>query len=205
MTTQPIIRFDRWQPISVASLTDLFQNAPFSWCLAGGYAVEQFLGRLLRPHGDIDLVAFRDEQLALQDWLKGWQLYAAHKPGALRKWQPDEYLPYGIHDIWGHQKDSMAWQLQIMLQEVEGDRWFCRRNHAVGGLREEFVRHYNQIPCIRIDIQLMYKAKNIRQKDAIDFAACLPKLSSTQRSWLKNSLSTMFPQGHEWLSILENP
>jgi hypothetical protein len=138
--------------------------------------------------------------------LKEWQLFAADKQcstGSLRRWHQDEYFPVGIHDIWGYKSGSDAWQMQLMLQEVNGDKWYCRRNNAIGGNLKDFICHYGEISCIRIEIQLMYKAKNYREKDNVDFQACLPHLSSEAQTWLKNSLSTMFANGHDWTSILE--
>ena len=58
--TTPEIPFNQWQPLSVQELTQLFASAPFQWGLAGGYAVEQFVGKRVRDHDDIDVIVFRD-------------------------------------------------------------------------------------------------------------------------------------------------
>jgi hypothetical protein len=198
------IPHDRWRPLSVKDVVATFANAPFKWCLAGGYAVEQFLGRSIRQHNDIDVAVYRDDQLRVQRWLKriDWQLYAADPPGRLRKWAEGEYLPYGIHDVWGHQIGSEMWQIQIMLAEVEGEHWFSRRNPMIRGDRDDLVAIYNGIPCVRIEVQLMYKAKNHRPKDDVDFNACLPQMSQGSRHWLKDKLLLLHPGGHEWLRSL---
>ena len=193
---------DQWQPLTVAEVVSIFANAPFQWALAGGYAIEQFLGSRIRAHGDIDVVVFRDDQLRVQKWLDGWELYAADPPGSLRKWIEDEYLPVGIHDIWGHQTGLAAWQLQLMLSEVEGDAWFSRRDSRIRGPRHDLFVEYDDIPCIRIEVQLLYKAKNLRPKDEIDFRACLSRLNPKARQWLKDNLSLIYPQGHPWLNRL---
>ena len=93
------IPLSQWQLLSVEEIRQIFAKAPFAWGLAGGYAIEQFLGRSIRAHGDIDIVVFRDSQIRVQRWLIDWQLYAADPPGSLRPWIADEYLPFGIHDI----------------------------------------------------------------------------------------------------------
>ncbi len=149
-------------------------------------------------HDDIDVVVYRDEQLQVQRWLTGWCLYAADPPGTLRAWSADEYLPYGIHDIWGHRTDARAWQLQLMLIEVEGDEWFSRRDAAIRGHRDDLIVACNGIPCIRIEVQLLYKAKHCRPKDELDFQACLPLLSTEAKRWLKASLHRLHPEGHAW-------
>jgi hypothetical protein len=196
------IPYSRWRPLSVAELSVIFANCPFKWGLAGGYAIEQFLGRIVRAHEDIDLIVFRDDQLRLQDWLGDWLLYAADPPGVLRKWTNGEYLPFGIHDIWGYRFGSEAWQLQIMLAEAEGVEWYSRNNRAIRGIRSALIVGYNGIPCIRVEVQLLYKAKSHRPKDDLDFQACLPHLDSEARTWLKEKLILLYPQGHSWLSAL---
>lgn len=203
---EPIMKLDipynRWEPLSVAEVVQLFANAPFTWGLAGGYAVEQFLGTAIREHSDSDVVVYRDEQLELQHWLAGWHLYAADPPGILRSWRADEFLPSGIHDIWGHRRDTQAWQLQIMLTEVEGDEWFSRRSHLIRGQRNDLIVVYQGIACVRVEVQLLYKARNARPKDEQDFQACLPLLSVEAKQWLKDQLRLLYPEGHQWLAFL---
>lgn len=179
-----------------------FANAPFAWGLGGGYAIEQFLGRSIRAHGDVDVVVYRDEQLQAQHWLTGWSLYAADPPGTLRVWLNDEYLPYGIHDIWGHRTDARAWQLQLMLAEVEGGEWWSRRDASIRGRREDLIVEYHGMPCVRVEVQLLYKAKNLLPKDELDFQACLPLLSADAKRWLKNNLHLLYPEGHPWIAAL---
>jgi len=196
------IPYNTWQPLSVCDVVQLFAHASFSWGLGGGYAVEQFLGTAIRAHDDIDIVVFRDEQLRLQQWMTGWQLYAADPPGTLRPWLADEDLPVGIHDLWGHRRNAHAWQLQIMLAEVEGDEWFSRRNHRVRGQRNDLLVTYDGIPCVRIEVQLLDKARNLRPKDERDFRACLPLLRTEAKRWLANQLHQTHPEGHPWLPSL---
>ena len=183
----PEIPYNQWQPLSVPEVEKLFSNAPFSWGLAGGYAIEQFVGKPIRDHGDIDIIVCRDQQLELQRWLSGWYLYAADPPGTLRPWKKSEYLPPGIHDIWGY-TNAQAWQLQIMLTEVEGDKWFSRRSRLIGGQRGDLIVIYKGVPCIRIEVQLLYKAKNLLPKDGLDFEACLPLMSVEAKQWLSAGL-----------------
>ena len=186
----------------IRGVVSLFANAPFTWGLAGGYAIEQFLGKSIRALADIDVVVYRDEQLQVQRWLTGWCLYAADPPGTLRPWSADEYLPPAIHDIWGHRMDARTWQLQLMLIEVEGDEWFSRRDAAIRGQRDDLIVAYNGIPCVRIEVQLLYKAKHCRPKDEFDFQACLPLLSAEAKRWLKDSLRQLRPEGHAWSDAL---
>lgn len=198
----PEIPYDLWTPLSLQSVVAMFANAPFQWAIAGGYAIEQFVGASFRPHGDIDVMIFRDEQIMAQAWLRGWELFAADPPGTLRKWLDNEYLQHGIHDIWGYQTGAGIWQLQLMLIDADKQEWVSRRDPRIRGNRHDLITHYNGIPCIRVEVQLMYKAKGLRPKDALDFQACLSLLNSEAKQWLRDSLLLLYPQGHAWLRDL---
>jgi hypothetical protein len=194
---------ERWQPLSLEETLHLFTGAPFRWALGGGYAVEQFLGKPIRAHEDVDVVIYRDDQLQAQAWMQGWELYAAEPPGTLRKWLDGEYLPLAIHDIWGHRPEVDAWQFQFMVAEVDGDEWFSRRNPAIRGQRDSLFAEYNGVPCVRIEVQLMYKSKGRRPKDLLDFHAAAPRLSAEAKGWLMDALRLLYPEGHPWLQLLE--
>jgi hypothetical protein len=191
-----------WNPLSVAEVDELFRDAPFPWGLAGGYAVEQFLGTPIRTHDDIDIVVFRDDQHQSYQWLGEWRLFAADPPGTLRPWNANEWLAFGIHDIWAHQRNANAWQLQIMVIETDGDAWVSRRHPMIRGSRTDLLVHYHHIPCIRIEVQLLYKAKGNREKDRLDVQACLPLLTAEAKAWLRQALQHAHPEGHAWLASL---
>lgn len=194
----------QWQPLSLQEILTLFAGAPFTWAIGGGYAIEKFLGKPIRAHEDVDVVIFRDEHLAAQAWLKGWLLFAADPPGTLRAWHAGEYLPIGIHDIWCHRPEVDAWQFQFMVAEVDGDEWFSRRDPRIRGKRTDLFEEYDGVPCVRIEVQLLYKSKGRRPKDVLDFHAAAPRMTAQARSWLKDGLTLLYPEErHPWLDALE--
>ena len=197
-----MIPFDHWQPLTLEQGVNLFHDAPFTWALAGGYCVEQFVGRRFREHTDIDIIVFRDQQLDLRRWLNDWHLYAADPPGTLRPWRADEFLPFGVHDIWGHLPNSDVWQLQLMLAECDGEEWFFRTDRKICGPRHDLFVQYNGLPCVRIEVQMLYKSRARRAKDELDFQACLPLLEPRAAQWLRQSIQHLFPEGHPWLAQL---
>lgn len=60
------------------------------WALCGGWAVDAWLGRVTREHGDIDITVFHDDQRALFDHLTGWH-FVAH----------DRVDPGPTEEVWG--------------------------------------------------------------------------------------------------------
>jgi hypothetical protein len=192
---------EQWAPLSVGAIQQLLQDAPFPWGLAGGYAVEQFLGKSIRAHEDTDIIVFREDQHRLHRWLAGWSLYASDPPGEMRVWRASEWLPVGVHDVWGYEAGAQAWQLQVMIVETESDEWVSRRHPLIRGPRGDLIVAYHEVPCIRIEVQLLYKAKGLREKDVRDFHACLPRLTDEARAWLREALELVHP-GHVWLDLL---
>ena len=71
----------------------------------------------------------------------------------------------------------------------------------VGGFAGLIVL-YGGVPCIQVEVQLLYKARSSRPKDRCDFEACLPHLSGAAKLWLRDHLLLLYPAGHAWLEDL---
>ena len=203
MSVEPDEYPDAWAPLSVAEVTMVLDGAPFFWCLAGGHGLERLAGWPYRAHEDIDVVVLRPEQLALQQWLADWTLAVADPPGTLRSWTRGELIPWRAHDIWTRRNGAAAWELQFMIQESEGDSWYFRRDDRVNGRIDDLSVRIDGVPCLRPDLQLLFKAKSAREKDELDFQYTLPSLSVAQRRTLAGWLRLTSPNGHPWIAALE--
>ncbi len=60
----------RWEPFTVAGLVEFLAPVAVPWWLSGGYALEEFLGRSTRAHGDIDVPVARRDWPAMQAALR---------------------------------------------------------------------------------------------------------------------------------------
>lgn len=192
-----------WQPLGVAAVAALFAKLPAPWWIAGGWALDLFLGRQTREHGDIDVLALRRDQLAVQAQLGGWDLHAADPPGTLRPWLSHEWLEPPIHDIWCRPAAAAPWALQLMLAEADAERWIFRRDPSIGGPLAQLSCHTaDGIPYLAPEVQLLYKANDApRPKDEADLVAVLPHLDSERRAWLEAALRRYRPH-HPWLARL---
>lgn len=188
-----------WAPLTLTQVADVFTGADCMWLIAGGWAIDLFIGRQTRPHGDIDVLVPRRDQHAAQRQLAGWELFAADPPGSLRPWQSGETLSRGVHDIWCRRRGSSSWQVQLMLEESDGEDLVSRRDHRVRmPLAQARRTSPAGIPYLAPEIQLFYKASAPREKDQHDFQAALPLLAADQRTWLAQALALARP-GHEWI------
>jgi hypothetical protein len=68
------------------------------WFIAGGWAIDLFLGKETRRHEDIEIALFRRDQAALQDYLAGWLLQKVGN-GALAVWKRGERLELPVFEI----------------------------------------------------------------------------------------------------------
>jgi hypothetical protein len=191
-----------WQELPIPDLVQLMHGAPFFWCLAGGHAVSRAVGHQFRPHHDIDVVVLRSDLTAAQEWFIDWRLFAADPPGRLRRWNTGEVLPTAVHDIWCQREQSLGWELQLMVQESNAASWFYRRDPRIFGALDSLATNLHGVPCLRLDLQLLFKSKDPRPIDELDFRAALPRLTPKERACLIEWLRITQPDGHRWLTVL---
>jgi hypothetical protein len=58
-----------------------------------------------------------------------------------------------------------------------------------------------ELPYLRPEIVLLYKAKNLGDHDRADFEQTRERLDAGSRQWLRLALERVHP-GHEWLPVL---
>jgi hypothetical protein len=192
-----------WRPLSVKEVAALFLPATFPWCIAGGYAIEAALGKSFRAHSDIDVLVFREHQTAIREMLADWDCWMADPPGHLRQWPLGTMLPASVHDVWCRENDRDDWRFQLMVDESSGPMWKSRRSERIARpISELILTDATGVPFLAPEVQLFYKAKEPRPKDAADFAAVLPALSSDQRAWLVAALRISYGHENPWLQSL---
>ncbi|MGW5365735.1 nucleotidyltransferase domain-containing protein [Actinopolymorpha pittospori] len=191
-----------WEPMSVAEATALFGRLTTPWWIAGGYAIELFVGSPFRPHDDIDVLLLRRDQQKVHEVLASWDIQAADPPGTLRPWPADEWLPAEVHDIWCREHPNGPWRIQVMLDEADGDEWTSRRDSRIRRpIRSLGLHATDGTPYLTPEVQLFYKAKGQRPKDEVDFATAVPLLDPKALRWLDEALAVTSPD-HPWRSRL---
>jgi len=168
------------------------------WGIAGGWAIDLFVGNQTRDHSDIEIAIHREEQHELRVTLADWSFQKVVK-GELIKWE-SETLKLPIHEL--HGVNRTGEHLEVLLNEVENDQWIFRRNPAITFPSSTlFLTSKEGIPYLHPAVVLLYKAKNPREKDHADFHAVKDLLSREDQRWLRNSLQIHVPD-HEWISQL---
>ncbi len=190
-----------WDPLSPDDVTSLFEPYLGPWCIAGGWALDLFVGEQSREHADIDILIARSDLGHVHATLPGWSLYGAS--GTLTPWDEGEELPEHIHDIWCRRGEG-PWEFQMMVIEMTADGWVFRRDSRIRGpLDSMVVVTDGGLPILAPEIQLLYKSKRPnRPKDERDFATVLPHLGEQRRAWLAGALDRVHP-GHPWREALD--
>jgi len=170
------------------------------WAVAGGWAVDLFLGRETRAHADLDIAVLRSEQTRLRRLLNGADVRKAQR-GATTPWMPDERLALPTHEI--HATWPGGESMEFLLNDVapETNAWVFRRAPAVRRPLDLVIRTAEGVPYLSPEIVLLYKAKRPQPKDDADLAAALPHIDVEPRSWLASAIETAHGD-HRWLTTI---
>lgn len=192
----------RWEPLTLTEVGALLREAPFRWWVAGGWAIDLFIGQQTRDHQDVEVAVARQDQVAMRERLRGWELWYVPVPEGLRKWAESEPLPSGAHEVWCRDSAEAPWRLEILVEEVADGRWSYRRDRRITLPLERFGLEIDGLPVVRPEVALLYKGKGTRPHDEQDFSAVLPQLDEPARLWLAAALR-LANTGSGWLKQLE--
>jgi hypothetical protein len=186
----------RWEPFDVPAVGQLMAGADMLWWLSGGQALDVFLGRATRPHGDIDVSVRRSDWPALRSHLSDRLEVVIARAGQLHALpEPDEPLDDAVHNLWTRAPDDDAWRLQINLEPCVGTDWVFRRDPRIRRPIAEVVwRRDDGLPFVNPAVQLLWKARDATPKDEIDLANVAPHLPTAERAWLIEAITLAHPE-----------
>lgn len=190
-----------WDPASPNDAAEWFANISMPWWVAGGWAIDLFLGRETRRHADLDIGVLRRDVGVVLSSISGWEAFEA-KDGVLTRLS--HTIPRReVNSLWCRELGTHLWKLELMLDESEGDFWVYRRDPTVRRMLGNLVyRSSKGIPYLAPEVQLLYKAKHARPRDELDFESVVPHLSGEALQWLHQSLVRTLPS-HPWISKIE--
>lgn len=171
------------------------------WCVASGWALDLFLGRMTRSHAVVELAIFRADQALLHRHFSTW-VFEKIVNGRRQVWSQAERLILPVHEILARSKDGPPDTLEFLLNERKGDNWVYRRDPAIHvPIERALLRSNARLPVLAPKIGLLFKSKSPRAKDAADFASISPALNVQQRLWLMQSIAATEPE-HPWLGAI---
>ncbi|HJF33245.1 MAG TPA: hypothetical protein K8V56_15900 [Sporosarcina psychrophila] len=169
------------------------------WGIAGGWAIDLFIGKQTRHHSDIEVALFREDQHKLKKALSDWSFEKVVK-GELISWG-EEWLELPVHEIHGVHKQTGE-RLEVLLNDTRDSEWVFRRESSISFLKSSFFLNSNEgIPYLHPAVVLLYKARNARKKDHTDFLAAKDFLKIEDKNWLRQALQMHIPE-HTWIPEL---
>ncbi|GMQ85991.1 MAG: hypothetical protein BMS9Abin07_1562 [Acidimicrobiia bacterium] len=176
------------------------------WYVAGGWAIDLFVGRVTREHKDVDLVISRHHQHTAHQHLgdRDWYMIVPHPDGLtdrgrIEPWDGKRLVP-PAHQILADDQDGH--RIEFLLSEIDQGLWRSRRTPEVTMPAQQMALSTSDgIRYLTPEIVLLYKAKLMRAWDDADFETALLEMDLAQRHWLFHALEQSHP-GHPWTSRL---
>ncbi|WP_436888788.1 nucleotidyltransferase domain-containing protein [Mammaliicoccus sciuri] len=177
----------------------LMENFNKNWFIAGGWALDLYIGRKTRHHEDIEIGIFRKDQLYLKNYFDGWK-YKKVVNGQFYEWG-DEFLELPIHEIYIVNEETDE-HIEILLNEFNNNEWIYRRDLRISkSLNTTYSYTELGIPYLNPEIVLLFKTSHTREKDNQDFEFVINQLDDKKRAWLSKNLKLTNPN-HQWNDYL---
>jgi hypothetical protein len=164
----------------LSGVAGVFADFGAPWWIAGGWALDLFLGAQTREHDDVDVAVLRRDQLALFQLLEGGDPRYVAADHEVVPWDGRPLEP-PVHEV--HTR-----AFEVLLNEHRGDRWVYRRDPSITCPLGALGGVWDGIPFLRPEVVLLYKSKDPSPKDEADFDVVLPRLDAAARSWLDDAL-----------------
>jgi hypothetical protein len=169
------------------------------WCVAGGWAIDLWLGQPTRQHENIEVAILRDDQLAMKYYLEDWKFWLIEQ-GQRRPWRDWQMRMLPVHEIEGLSPQGRS--VRFLLNESDGGNWVYHRDFAIRlSLEQWIMRAAFGVPVLAPQIVLLFKSRDRRPKDDLDFRVAADRLEPQQAAWLAEAIGKT-DQNHPWLSVL---
>ena len=202
-------------------------EANFPWAVCGGYALDLFLDKDTRTHGDIDLCVFEQDRPAVLDYMlsRAWTVYefrgqgkvrpldgmAASEPGRnlmclkegcqLVKFYPCKEEGELYHQFLHTGLASFNY-LEFLFDTADDGFFVFDREKGLTRALPKAILTRDGIPYLAPEIALLHKASNADNPDYLfDFVQTYPELSDDQKVWFTNSMNLLYPGGHPWKTL----
>jgi len=173
------------------------------WYFAAGWAIDLYLNKNTRNHDDVELAIYREDQQEIHELLgKHWRMEVI-KDRKQYLWQKDDYIGLPHHQIHVKNPQTKIILFDIFLLDNDKSNWIFRRNKKITMDIEKIYRlNSENLPYLTPEINLLFKAKEMREKDIHDFNQTLGYLGNEEKSWLLDALRIEYP-GSAWIKQIE--
>jgi hypothetical protein len=181
------------------------QGVSAPWAVAGGWALDLWLGAQTRAHEDLEIavpsIFFSEIQSRLE--ALGLKVFDIVDGQAIAL-APGEAPHRRMHQTWVMDPAVNGWRMDIFREPGDAETWVYRRTGELSAPRAWANRRTaGGVPYVAPQVVLLFKAKAKRDKDEADFSLAAPRLPVEARRWLADSLRIVHP-GHPWIDRLSD-
>ena len=189
-------------PLHPEVLARYLAGTAIRWSITGMWAYNEFAGCQLREPHDLDVQIAREDVSGILDAMPSWQHFYVDC-GAWFRWR-GQPLADGIQRLVSRPNRREPWGVDWLLTIIDGDEWVYRYDARVRTLFRD-AKGFNDspIPFTPPEVGMLYKSRQLREKDTADFSAFLPYLDDARRAWLADAIVLSDPQ-HPWLPQLRS-
>jgi hypothetical protein len=183
-----------------SSVAEVMNSVGVWWAVAGGWAIDLWSGEQTREHHDVEVIVRRCDQAVVHARLvRRRELYCLDPPGS--GWRPWNGVPIEPPAFQLGARSS-TYEFDIFAETTEQEVWFFRRDARITRPVSAVTMHNaTGIPIVRPEVQLLYMAKAMEDKNLRDFETARPELGDDDAHWLADALSVTLPD-HPWIRAL---
>jgi hypothetical protein len=203
----------------------LLKGRNFEYAFCGGMAIDLFLGRETRRHGDVDVSIYWPDRDAVLAYMQsaGFEVYEmlgggkAHRITDLRdqrrvkrnffcctadcewvEWNEtgeDEVFAVCFQPIGQSELNFIEC---ICNSRTDTDFLYARDNGIRRALSKAILLR-EDIPYLSPELCLLYKSTDTERKGyQQDYDNAISQMDAEQKQWLRQALNALYPQGHKW-------
>lgn len=205
----------------------LLNDADISWAVCGGFALDLFLGRDTRVHGDLDIAVPEENRRTIECFMlaQGWQVYEFRGMGKLRPldggspsepgrnlmcvregcelvtfWPCDD--PGMVLHEWHPVGIKTLNYMEFLFHERQDGA--CLLGDGLSYPADKMYLNRDDVPYLAPELVLRYKASQPeRDANRADYEHVFPRLTGEQRAWLLQALPPGHPWAAEWWDVYD--
>lgn len=208
----------------IIATNHFMKNAPISWAICGGFALDLFLGKDTRTHGDIDICVFeKDRDRILRYMLQNaWRVYEFRGCGKVRpldtglssesgrnfmcingecdmvKFYPCEDVGLLWYEFF-HTGIKELNYLEFLFNTMHEDDFVFDKDRGITREISKAILFSQGVPYLAPEIVLLYKASRSENAEyQYDFEQAYVYMNDEQKRWFSQSLDVLYPGGHAW-------
>jgi len=213
----------------IIECNEFLRQSGFEYAFCGGYALDLYLGKATRLHGDIDVSVYWKDRNKIINFMmsEGWMVYEALGGGEIHlikdvceqklkkrnifcvkagcaffkaKFIGDNIYQHEIE----HTEQKNFDYIEFLFNERTDSEFIYARNEKIRRKLSKAILYKNNMPYFAPELVLLYKSTDLtRAENRSDFANVIQVLPEENKKWLISALAEAFPNRHEWTERLK--